>query len=157
MASPLIEALKKTRTEKTPFGFSAPISEADVGGLGDMSIGGAAFVPSRDPASRPHELAHAGVQQIENMIPGGTLIEALLSRLSDRAYGSQSAYRNPLERFSYGYQEATTGVPDVGFAESGSPEAVASTPRDKLSMTLRNLLDLVGSGAEAGGRYLGRR
>jgi hypothetical protein len=149
VASPIIEALLKARLERTPLGTNAlfiPSEETDAT-LGPVAVAS----PRR--GSKEHELFHAGMQGR----PSTTLLEALVGAASDFGYGGQSAYRNPMERAAYGYQEEVTGEADPSFAQSGDAINVAALPKSHPRMIVRNVLDELGKISEAGGRYLGRR
>lgn len=148
---------KKASVARGPLGLPVVHSYEDPQGYGDRAVPGVAFTPSGQAASVPHELSHAELQALEALIPGGLPLEALISKLSEHAYGDATQYQNPLERYAYGYQEAKTGQSDTGFQNSSTPEAVAKTPRGNTAMIVRNILDLLGSGTESAGRALGRR
>lgn len=133
-----------------PLGIPVRVQTADPSGMGDRASldGSTVFVPSGDPASVPHERMHANLRQIENVIPGGVLAEALASRASEAVYGDQTQYLNPFERVAYAYQEGLTGAPDEGYQK-------ALKSKSKSGM-LRRILDLGGAGADFAGRSLGR-
>jgi len=152
-------AAKKFRLEKTPFGTPALVTNDDPQGRGAETRGNMITIPDEksDPASLPHELMHAGVSTASNLIPGGVVVELLLKKLSEYGYGDRAIYQDPGERIAYGYQEAATGQPDVGFQDSLSPESVASYPSGKSNMLVRNLLDILGSGTEKFGRWKGKQ
>jgi len=134
-----------------PLGIPVRVTTEDPEGLGDRAslFGDTVYVPSGDPNSVPHETLHANIRRLEMLLPGGVPAEGLLSRASEAAYGDRSQYMNPFERVAYGYQEGVTGQPDAAYRE-----AVAANKPAGLS--LRGILNLLGRGAEAGGRALGR-
>lgn len=138
--------------QRGPLGLPVRVTTADPEGMGDRAslLGDTVYVPSGDPASVPHETMHANLRRLEGAVPGGMLAEGLFSRAAESAYGNQSQYLNPFERVAYGYQEGVTGEPDVAYQK-----AVAS-PHEGGVMSLRAIMNLLGKGAEVGGRTLGK-
>ena len=144
---------------KTPFGTPAVVSTDDLTGRGAETMGRSITVPDDPYSSIPHELMHVGASDALNAatLGNGGVIEALVKALSQHAYGNDAIYQDPGEHIAYGYQEAATGKPDTAFQQSSSPEAVAGYPSGKTNMIVRNLLDVLGGGAEKFGRFMGRQ
>lgn len=150
----LVGALKKRYT-RTPFGTMAEVTAEDPTGEGDrVSLSGnKIIIPSKDPASLPHEAMHAGLRHMEMAAGGplGPLAEGLISAGAEKIYGNQSQYLNPFERIAYGYQEGVTGQPDQNYQD-----AVKANPYSFAPGSPRTYANLVGKLAEVFGRGLGK-